>query len=262
MLLINDNRIDLNKFPDGTLLMKFAIKSDKLQIQWFYESDEEVFALICITNHLRRINPGIKLSLYMPYIPHARMDRVKDNSDVFTLKYFANIINSLNFKQVFVLDPHSSVSESLIDNIVHIPVDFYIKHVYDKVIEIEGKSIILFHPDSGATKKYSCMLTNEYAYGLKDRDWDTGKINGLNVIGNVKDRTILIIDDICSKGGTFYYSAKKLKEMGAKNIYLYITHCENTILEGELIQSGLITKIFTTNSIFTKEHELIEVIKL
>ena len=70
----------------------------------------------------------------------------------------------------------------------------------------------------------------------------------------------LIVDDICSKGGTFYHSAKKLKELGAKNIYLYITHCENSILEGELINSDLITKIYTTDSIYTGKHELIEVL--
>ena len=78
----------------------------------------------------------------------------------------------------------------------------------------------------------------------------------------VNGKDVLIIDDICSRGGTFYHSAKALKEAGAKNIYLYVTHCENTILEGELLTSGLIEKVYTTNSIFTKEHEMIEVFEL
>ena len=71
---------------------------------------------------------------------------------------------------------------------------------------------------------------------------------------------ILIVDDICSRGGTFYHSAKKLKELGAKEIYLYISHCENTILEGEVLSSGLIEKVFTTDSLLTGEDERIEVI--
>lgn len=63
---------------------------------------------------------------------------------------------------------------------------------------------------------------------------------------------MLIIDDICSKGGTFYHSAKKLKELGANKIYLYVSHCENTIYAGELLKdNGLIEKIFTTDSILT-----------
>ena len=73
----------------------------------------------------------------------------------------------------------------------------------------------------------------------------------------------LIMDDICSKGGTFLYAAKALKEYGAADIYLYVTHCEKTILQGEMINSGLIKKIYTTNSIYRDNyHPLIEVFNL
>ena len=78
----------------------------------------------------------------------------------------------------------------------------------------------------------------------------------------VAGKDILIVDDICSKGGTFFYTAKALKDAGANRIFLYVTHCENTVLDGEMIKSGLIDKIYTTNSIFTKEHESIEVFDL
>ena len=88
-------------------------------------------------------------------------------------------------------------------------------------------------------------------------------IEGLELIGNIpsENYNVLIIDDICSRGGTFLHSAKKLKECGAWDIYLYVTHCENTILDGELINSGLIKKIFTTDSIYTSENENIEIIR-
>ena len=70
---------------------------------------------------------------------------------------------------------------------------------------------------------------------------------------------VLIVDDICSKGGTFYYSAKELKELGAKEVYLYISHCENSIFEGELLTGDWVDKVFTTDSIFAGEHEKVEV---
>ena len=73
---------------------------------------------------------------------------------------------------------------------------------------------------------------------------------------------MLIVDDISSRGGTFYHSAKKLKELGAAKVFLYVTHCENTILEGEVLTSGLIEKVYTTDSLFTQTHEKIEVIEL
>lgn len=261
MISVNTNKIDIKRFPDNTLLIKFAIQSKKLQIQWFYESDEEIFALICATKHLRRINPELDLSLYMPYIPHARMDRVKGICDVFTLKYFAEIINSLNFTSVSVLDPHSPVSEALLNRIELLPTSDYIMKVCKEVYQQEVIDFLTFYPDNGSVKRYH--LSGEYAYAEKERDWETGDIKGLNIIGKINpNQPILIIDDICSKGGTFYHAAKKLKELGAGNIYLYVTHCENSILDGELINSGLVKKIYTTNSIFTKQHELIEAIQL
>ena len=263
MIKLNEQIIEQNHFPDGTLLMKCNAEPGKCgTITWQYESDAELFALYSLKKHLDRIAPGWNVYLYLPYIPNARQDRVKGRGDVFTLKYFTEIINSLKFERVYVLDPHSSVSEALIDNIVVIsPADFI-----DKTLNNIGTdNLLMFYPDEGAMKRYSSMAEKEYAFGIKRRDWATGKIEGLDVAGcvdKIKDSRILIVDDICSRGGTFYHSAKKLKELGAKEIYLYITHCENTILEGELLTSGLIEKVYTTNSIFTKEHEKIEVFKL
>ena len=110
-----------------------------------------------------------------------------------------------------------------------------------------------FYPDEGAMKRYAGMLSMPYAFGIKKREWESGKIVGLDVAGeidNIIGKNIIIVDDISSRGGTFYHSAKKLKELGANKIYLYISHCEPTILDGEIFKSGLIDKVFTTNSIF------------
>ena len=122
----------------------------------------------------------------------------------------------------------------------------------------------MFYPDEGAMKRYSDGVGLPYAFGIKKRNWETGKIEGLDVAGAVDQiagKDILIVDDICSRGGTFYHSAKKLKELGANDIYLYVSHCENTVLEGDLLKEDLVKKIYTTDSIFTKYHEKIEVLK-
>ena len=74
--------------------------------------------------------------------------------------------------------------------------------------------------------------------------------------------TVLIVDDICSFGGTFYFSAQKLTELGAKKIYLFISHCEKSILNGKLINCELINKIYTTDSIYNCENKKIEIVTL
>ena len=255
MIKVNNITIDKQNFPDGTLLLKTKdIDMKDITITWLYESDAELFTIICLAKK------ALKKRLVMPYIPHARQDRVKSSEDTFTLKYFCEVVNSLGFETIEVLDPHSSVSEALLDNIVVNSPEKYI----EKVIEIIGKDeLLMFYPDEGAMKRYSGMIELPYAFGIKKRDWSTGEIKGLDVSGMteyIEGRKILIVDDICSRGGTFYHSARKLKELGAKDIYLYISHCENTILEGEILGGELIKKVYTTNSIFTKEHEKIEII--
>ena len=108
------------------------------------------------------------------------------------------------------------------------------------------------------------MFSTPSVFGIKNRNWETGNIEGLSVSGNtelISNSNILIVDDICSKGGTFYHSANKLKELGAKNIYLFVTHCENTILEGNLLNGDLIKKVYTTDSLFNKEHEKIGILE-
>lgn len=87
---------------------------------------------------------------------------------------------------------------------------------------------------------------NKYCYGEKNRDWDTGKILGLNIRTNgidLKDKAVLMIDDIISYGGSLYYSALKLKEFGTSRIYAYASHTENSVLnrdKGTLIKALMI----------------------
>lgn len=250
MLFINKATINTIQFPDKTY--KIECSKHANVITWLYDNDEELFQLYCIAKHL-----GEGVVLNMPYVPNARFDRVKTEEEVFTLKHFAEIINSLHFKQVNVLDVHSNVASALIENINVLSIDNYV----EKVLEIIGKDIVFFFPDEGAVKRYDYLAQKyniPYCYGIKNRDWKTGKIKNLSIITNgieLNNKQILIVDDICSRGGTFYFSAKALKEFNVGNIYLYVSHLENTVHEGELINSNLIKTIFATNSIYRKHND-------
>lgn len=264
MITVNGHDVNIDSFPDGTILMKQGLVfAPGVIIAWKYENDREFLALIYLVKHLRRLGYQT-IDLVMPYIPNARMDRVKNVDDVFTLKYFCELLNDLELSSVTVLDPHSNVSEALIDNIIVKNPKKQIETVYNKLTADGLNDILLFYPDEGACKRLSTLIKAPYAFGIKKRDWATGQILGLDVagdIGYIAGRDILIVDDICSRGGTFLHAAKKLKELGARNIYLYVSHCENTILEGELLTSGLIERVFTTDSIFTASHRKVEVLK-
>lgn len=277
MIKINGEVVDVKKFPDGTPRINLdtnSIEEDEydgspcLWVDWYYENNDELFYLLLVKRHLERYFTNVNYYLFMPYVPNARMDRVKNDDEVFTLKYFCEFINSLNFTAVYVLDAHSDVSTALLNNcICENP-----KEYVEKAIKFLPENLVLYFPDAGAAKRYSDLFPEiMYCYGEKKRDWKTGKILGLEIRSNgidLTDKTILMIDDIIAYGGSLFYSANALKELGVGKIYAYATHTENSILDAEkgtlikALENNTVERLFTTNSLFRGNHEKISVMEV
>lgn len=268
MISVNCRTVKVGHFPAGEQnILDFRHDiSDENTIVWKYESDEELVTLIYIVSHIRKYFPKANIYLHMPYIPHARMDRVKSDKEVFTLKYFAEVINSLNFNVVYTLDAHSDSSLALIDRIQNDSPDTIIADVMWNIPEGDSRHLVVYFPDAGAYKRYKDLLSiSNYpkVYGEKIRNWQTHRIEGLNVVTNgveLKGKSVLLIDDIISYGGTFYHSILKLKELGADKIYVYASHVENAMIDTEkgtlikLIDDGTVNMLYTTDSIFKTEN--------
>ena len=266
MIKLNGNIIEQGRFPDGTLALKdvdIDLMSDNFVnwIEWFYDGDNEMFTIMSLVDIIKRNRYG-RINLDMPYLPNARMDRIKTDYENFALKIFANWINSLGFDRVFVENVHSNVSNALVNNIVDsLPEDDI------KIVASDYKFDVIFFPDEGACKRYKDMefikeLNLPIAFGIKNRDWKTGEILGLTIMGaDVSGKNVLIVDDICSKGFTFYYAGQQLIEHGAKDVRLYITHCEDNIKNGEILKTDVISKVYTTDSICHIEDEKIEFVR-
>lgn len=275
MIKINNINPEKIYFPDGT--MKLDIPADMYtsiktfqttKIIWKFENESELLDLIYLTGQIRAINSKINIVLYMPYLPNARMDRTHKNTEVFTLKYFCETINMLQFDKVYVLDVHSSVGVALLDRAENISPINYIKSAISES-SFDG-DICIFFPDEGSCKRYTPIISEIFgdklsqisiAFGIKEREWETGKIKNLSIVGaDVKDKDVFIIDDICAYGGTVYHSAIKLKELGCNKINVFFTHCENSIAKGKLFECGMINQIFTTDSICTlPESEMLTI---
>ncbi len=257
MIKVNDKKIPLSCFGDGSLkcetpqpnyldLIPSITSNAVAKITWCYDDDLELFAVVCLTRHIQD-NWGQQVELVMPYIPHARQDRNVSNR-LFTLKYFAEIINGLNFVKVKVLDPHSDVATALINRIELMPMPLQISL---------GEVGTVMFPDNGAAKKYSEFYKleecdNPFIIGNKKRNHE-GKIVSYDLMNFVEGtENVIIRDDICSYGGTFVAAAKELRARGVKDITLFVSHCENNILKGEVFE--WIDRVFTTDSICTVTH--------
>ena len=264
MIKIGDKIIIFNKFADGTCKINLDCSTlePNAPITWLYDNDEEWMYVWFLVQHCRD-HEGYRRTLSIPYLPNGRQDRVVNDDDVFTLKYFSQMVNALHFDRVETFDVHSDVAAALINHIhVLSPVP-----VVQKVLD-EVPNALLCFPDEGAMARYRGQFPIPTIYGIKSRNWKTQKVEELILGGateRAKDKDILIIDDICGKGSTIYHMSKQLKELGANNIYVYVSHCENTVLQPcihnkSLLDYDLITKLFTTNSIFRKEHPKIQII--
>lgn len=263
MIIYRRKEIKQEQFGDGTLkaivpenLSKKSLYSldfsffggatKQETITWCYDNDGEIFTLRCLVDTIRDIlGKDISINLNLPYIPHARQDR-RVSGRFFTLKSFANMINEMGFNQVKVLDPHSDVSMALIDR------------SYEILKPIEALSIsedaVLMYPDAGAAKKYKS--NNNCIIGNKHRD-ESGKIIKYELLNFVEGtKSVVIVDDICSYGGTFVAAAKALKEKGVENISLIVSHCEDNILKGGVLD--YVDAVYTSDSIcHIKNHSKI-----
>ncbi len=267
MISINGKKVDIARYPDGTPRLYADCPDTEVEITWKYGGEEELFSLLALARSYK--DRGCRLGLRLPYIPNARMDRVKNPEEVFTLKVFCGLINGAGFDWVEVLDAHSPVSLALLERARQMDISRVIrKAVLDKMPE----DLVLYFPDEGSQKRYGdCFPEYPFAWGMKKRDWRTGRIQGLEIVNNgldLRGKTLLMIDDIIAYGGSLYHSALGLKSLGAGEIFAYATHTENSVLHPEksrlrrLLEEGEVRRLYTTDSLFTGEHPCIEVMEV
>lgn len=219
MVLFNDKNIIGGTFPNGEKYYNkarlfFHDHCDTFTL--IFENNEDIFDLLFYKKYYDELVSYPKPNeLCIYFCCYAQMDRPIDGK-VFSFKYFAQLINDANFNRVIIYDPHSRVVESSINKCVIL------------YPALPSGYELYFYPDEGSRAKYSEVYPNaKYRYGMKKRNLDTGEIISYEIIADKEDiegKKILIRDDLIIHGGTYKYAAKALREMGAAQVDLYITH--------------------------------------
>ena len=162
MFTVNGEKLSPTSFPDKTCSLRLHARDDGYTIGWKYDGDHECMLLWNLVHHIRANNgEDTPIGLYMPYIPNARMDRVKNCDEVFTLKWFAEFINSLHFTYVQVFDPHSNVSEALINHVEPITAHDCIESVIDELNSKRNMNVLLCYPCDVGDRKiimFCCVI--------------------------------------------------------------------------------------------------------
>ena len=263
MILLNKQEIKTEQFPNKETKIKDfdqAIQKDNL-LEFTYREDNDLIHLMFVKSRLDE--EKVNCNLLIHYMPYSRMDR-KIEGDLFTLKYVCQFINNMKFDKVYVIEPHSEITINLLSNSIAIyPALKWLPELM-KELKFTDDDRIIF-PDKGAAARYRNSELKNICVFEKTRNPLTGHIE--NMI--LKEGTIskgakcIIIDDLCSAGGTFLWAGNILKEMGASEIYLLVTHCEKTIFSGKLLdQDSPIHRVYTTNSMMSEPHPKLSYMKL
>jgi len=248
--LINSS---IRKFADGEIYIEINenIRGNSIFIIQSISppaNDNLMELLLCI-DALKR-SSAKNITAVIPYFGYARQDRKVVPRTSISAKLVSNLITKAGADRVVTLDLHAGQVQGFFD----IPVDnlfctpIFARHVKKN---IKSRNIICVAPDVGGTERARALGKSlDVGLAIVDKRRPApGKSQVMNVIGNVKNKTCIIVDDIIDSGGTIVNSAKALKDRGAKEVYVYITH---GVLSGEAvrnIQKSAIKKLVITDSI-------------
>ena len=227
----------IRKFSDGEIYIEINenIRGNSIFIIQSVSSpanDNLMELLLCI-DALKR-SSAKNITAVIPYFGYARQDRKVVPRTSISAKLVSNLITNSGADRVVTLDLHSGQIQGFFD----IPVDnlfatpIFARHIKRK---IKTKNMICVAPDVGGTARARALgkMLNVGLAIVDKRRPAPGKSVVMNVIGNVKDKTCIIVDDIIDSGGTIDNAAKILKQRGARDVHVYVSH---GVLSGDAVE--------------------------
>ena len=227
----------IKKFADGEIYVEINenIRGNNIFIIQSISSpanDNLLEMLICI-DALKR-SSAKNITAVIPYFGYARQDRKVVPRTSISAKLVSNLITKAGADRVVTVDLHAGQIQGFfdipVDNLFATPI-FY-RHIKKR---LKLNNLVCVSPDAGGinrTRGLSKLLDVGLAIVDKRRP-SPGKSEVMNIIGNVKNKVCIIVDDIIDSGGTIVNAAKMLKNKGAKEIHVYITH---GVLSGDAIK--------------------------
>ena len=267
-LHVHMGKCTIRNFSDGEIWVKYNENirgQDVYLVQSTPPSSDNLMELLIMIDAAVRAS-ATRITAVIPYFGYARQDRKDQPRVAVTAKLMANLITQAGADRIITMDLHAPQIQGFFD----IPVD----HLYCSVLflkyfkHLKIKNLSVSATDVGGTKR-ARVYANELGADLILIDKRRPKHNVaevMNIIGDVKGRNILIIDDLIDTANTFIAAVEGLKKAGANEIYGAATH---PILSGpavERIEKSSLKKLIVSNtiplSVNTNKIEILDVSKL
>ena len=248
--LVNTN---IRRFADGEIYIEinenirgnsvFVIQSTS------NPANDNLMELLLVIDALKR-SSAKNITAVIPYFGYARQDRKVAPRTSISAKVVANLITNAGASRVVTVDLHAGQIQGFfdmpVDNLFTTPL--FAKYIKNK---FSSKKLICVSPDVGGVQRTRGLATRLKAdlAIIDKRRPAPGKSQVMNIIGNVKNKTCIIVDDIIDSGGTIVNAAEALRKNGANEVYVFITHA---VLSGDAvkrIKNSKIKKLITTDTI-------------
>lgn len=228
---------NISNFNDGEISIKIENSvrdKDIYIIQSIAKSthgsvNDNLMELYLLTRTLKRSSAGT-ITAVVPYYGYARQDRKTESRVPISASDIAMLLENSGVDRVVTLDLHAGQIQGFFHNV---PVDNIYGSIFMAPIftELKLKKPVIISPDAGGVARAKKFRDTLAMYGIKadfaiiiKQRAGAGVIESANLIGDVKDRDVIIVDDICDTGGTLVKAAAELKKFGANKIYASITH--------------------------------------
>jgi len=255
--------VEIARFKDGEIQAYYneTIRGKYVFIiQPTFGPAENLIELLILIDAAKRASAH-KIIAVIPYFGYARQDRKDRPRTSIGAKLMANLLIAAGVNRVITMDLHADQIQGFFE----IPVDhMYSSNVfYPYIKSLNIENLCMVSPDTGGTKRasaYAKVLDCDLAIGFKQRE-KQNEVANLQIIGDVKDKNCIIVDDIIDTGGTLIKAANKLKENGALSVMAMCTHGLLSANGLENIENSIIDKLILTDTIpLKRESKKVEIV--
>ncbi len=255
----------VGRFSDGEIFVRIdeSVRGvDTYVIQSTSSSaNENLMELLIMLDAMKRASAG-RITAVVPYYGYARQDRKARARDPITAKLVADILTIAGAHRVLTMDLHAGQIQGFFD----IPVDHLpaVPIIADYFMQKNLGDIVVVSPDHGGVVRARALADRlKSTIAIIDKRRPEPNVSEvMNIIGSVKNRTVIMIDDIIDTAGTITLGAQALLDRGAKEIYACCTH---PVLSGpaiERLESSCIEELVVTNTIALPQEKHIDKIKI
>ena len=259
-------QLEATRFSDGEICVNiketvrgcdvFVVQSTSTPV------NDNLMELLVMIDAFKRASCN-KLTVVMPYFGYARQDRKARARDPITAKLVANLLEKAGADRVLTMDLHSTQLQGFfdipVDNLLGMPVlaKYFLKNGF------KNDDLVIVSPDVGSVARSSSMAAkfNAPLAIIDKRRPKANVMEVMNIIGDVKDKVCLMLDDMIDTAGTITQGAKALSDAGAREVYACCSHGVFSGPAMQRIQDSPLKKVVILNTIQQPQDKLIDKIE-